>query len=92
MRDNILVGVGDDFDDTPLCQDLVEDQTSPGDSSGLIVWGDPWEPSNWEVSEEFVTKWSWVVRGCWELFKSTNQWRTTRGEEPLLFSDRKLQA
>jgi len=78
MRDNIL-RIGSDYDDAPLCHDLVENHSCPGDSTGLIVWGDPWIPSNWEVSEDFAIKWGWVVYQCWELYRSTNQWRARRG-------------
>lgn len=81
MRDNILQ-MGDAFDDIRLCHDLVEIHQCPGDWSGLIVWGDPWDPYSWEVSEQFLKKWSWVVQGCWKLFDSTN-WRTKRGERKL---------
>jgi hypothetical protein len=88
MRDNIL-RAGESFDDTQLCVDLVECWNSPSDRSGLIVWGDPWDLRNWEVSEEFLKKWTWVVRGCQELFQSTNYWRMKRGEKKL-FSDASL--
>lgn len=30
---------------------------------GIVVWCDPWLPQNWEVSELFVQKWSWVIEG-----------------------------
>jgi hypothetical protein len=88
MRDNIL-RAGDSFDDTELCMDLVEFWSSPGERSGLVVWGDPWDPRNWEVSEEFLRKWAWIIRGCQELFQSTNSWRMKRGEKKL-FSDASL--
>lgn len=82
MRDNILRS-GDSFDDTPLCLDLVENHQCPGQWSGLIVWTDPWDPYSWEVTEEFLKKWAWVIQDCWELFDSTNQWRVRRGERKL---------
>jgi hypothetical protein len=44
MRDNILQR-GDDYDDWPLCYDIVEDMEHA--RSGLIVWGDPWDADNW---------------------------------------------
>lgn len=82
MRDNIL-RAGEDFDDEPLCQVLVEDRRSQGQWSGLIVWGDPWDPRNWEVSPSFARDWFWVICNCWELLQSTNMWRTGRGERKL---------
>jgi hypothetical protein len=85
MRDNIL-REGEDFDDSPLCHSLIDNQECLGERSGLIVWGDPWNPSSWEATAEFLEKWPWVIAGCWSLCKSTNHWRTQRGEKNL-FSD-----
>lgn len=82
MRDNIL-RAGAAYDDAPLCRDLVDICGNPGERSGLLVWGDPWDPRNWEVGEEFLKKWPWVIEGCWELFSATNYWRTRRGEGKL---------
>ncbi|KIW33924.1 uncharacterized protein PV07_00738 [Cladophialophora immunda] len=82
MRENILQA-GDSFDEDALCHDMVEICGSPGEQSGLIVWGDPWDPRNWEIGEEFLKRWGWVIQGCWELFDATNYWRAQRGEEDL---------
>lgn len=50
---------------------------------GMLVWSDPWDPSGWELTEDFVKKWSFLVQGCYDLFRSTNYWRKLRGEKPL---------
>ncbi|KAB8249352.1 hypothetical protein BDV35DRAFT_390161 [Aspergillus flavus] len=84
MRDNLLQRYGD-FDETALCNDLVDFYDVSNDETGLIVWRTPWHPTGWEVSETFLRKWSWVVRGCDDLANSTNYWRGLRGEEPLVF-------
>lgn len=84
MRDNIL-RKGEDFDDGPLCLELVEFCDVPHERTGLVVWGEPWDPSGWEVSEPFLKNRRWVLEGCWELLQSTNHWRALRGEEPLSF-------
>jgi hypothetical protein len=55
MRDNIL-RAGESYDDTWLCYDLVDNRQCLGEWSGLIVWGDPWNPYSWEISEEFAKK------------------------------------
>ncbi|KAJ9649551.1 hypothetical protein H2199_000327 [Coniosporium tulheliwenetii] len=86
MRDNLL-RAGDSFDDVQLCIDLVGFCGAPTGRAGLIVWGEPWDPYGWEVTEGFVKNWGWIVRGCPELFESTNYWRARRGEEQLLFDD-----
>ena len=82
MRDNIL-RQGEDFDDTPLCLDMVESYCGPDGMSGLLVWGDPWDPNSWEATEAFAKKWGWIMTGCFDLFKSTNFWRAKRGEKKL---------
>ncbi|KAJ5387320.1 hypothetical protein N7509_009861 [Penicillium cosmopolitanum] len=86
MRDNLLQKYGD-FDEYALCNDLVDFYDVSNDETGLIVWSNPWLPSGWEVSETFLRKWSWVVKGCDDLAKSTNYWRGIRGEEPLVFNN-----
>ncbi|KAJ5648633.1 hypothetical protein N7490_005005 [Penicillium lividum] len=84
MRDNLLRN-SDSYDEWALCNDLVDFYEVPNEKTGLIVWNTPWDPSGWEASEEFLTKWKWVVEGCDELFTSTNYWRKQRGEEALNF-------
>ncbi|KAJ5661446.1 uncharacterized protein N7477_009062 [Penicillium maclennaniae] len=81
MRDN-LIQAGDGWDDEELCHDIMGFWNSPeaGDA-GLLVWGEPWDVKNWELTEAFLKKWQWVVRGCPELMNSTNAWRTKRGEK-----------
>ncbi|VUC25155.1 unnamed protein product [Clonostachys rosea] len=82
MRDNIL-SCGEEYDDTELCLDLVENYCGPSGMSGFRVWGDPWHPRNWEISEEFLIKWGWVVAGCSEMLIATDYWRERRGEQTL---------
>ncbi|RDW74102.1 hypothetical protein BP5796_07544 [Coleophoma crateriformis] len=84
MRDNLLLA-GETYDEDRLCNDLVEFCEIPNEQTGLIVWGEPWDPAGWEVSENFVRNWGWVVKGCVELLRSTNYWRKRRGESPLIF-------
>ncbi|CAH0002472.1 unnamed protein product [Clonostachys byssicola] len=82
MRDNIL-SRGEEYDDTELCLDLVENYCGPSGMSGFRVWGDPWNAENWEISEEFLMKWGWVVAECSELLIATDYWRERRGEQAL---------
>jgi hypothetical protein len=84
MRDNLLLA-GDSYDDVKLCADLVGIHGESTDRNGMIVWGDPWDPASWEVTESFAKYWGWTIRGCEPLFKSTNYWREQRGEEVLSF-------
>ncbi|KAK9328048.1 hypothetical protein V1520DRAFT_393412 [Lipomyces starkeyi] len=85
MRDNLL-RAGDSFDDVQLCIDIMGFSNAPTGKTGLIVWGEPWDPYGWEVTEEFVKNWGWVIRECREIFESTNHWRAQRGEEKLFFN------
>ncbi|KAL2220361.1 hypothetical protein M432DRAFT_315163 [Thermoascus aurantiacus ATCC 26904] len=79
MRDNLLLA-GDSFDDTRLCHDLGGYQSVRTGRTGVIVWGDPWDPNGLEVTDAFVTAWGWVIQDCWDLFE---KWRAQRGEKPL---------
>jgi hypothetical protein len=84
MRDNMLLA-GDSYDEYELCNDLVDFCDVPSERTGLVVWGEPWDPSGWEISESFLRRWGWVVKGCLDLLVSTNYWRKQRGEDPLVF-------
>lgn len=89
MRDNLL-RAGDLFDEEQLCADVVGFCGTPTERTGLIVWGEPWNPYSWEVTDEFAKNWGWVIRGwviqgCRDIFESTNYWRAQRGEKPLRF-------
>ncbi|KAI9376185.1 hypothetical protein BJX61DRAFT_491081 [Aspergillus egyptiacus] len=79
LRDNLILA--GDFDDHPLCLDIMGFWDVSDESCGLLVWGDPTLPHNWEVTENFLRRWPWVVRGCPDLLESTNRWRSQRGEK-----------
>ena len=49
----------------------------------LIVWGEPWNEENWEITPGFLRKWAWLLKGCETLIESSNRWRAKRGEAPL---------
>lgn len=84
IRDNLLRAEGT-YDEDDLCNDLVDFDGICHEMTGLIIWGQPWETSGWEVSETFQRKWPWVLKGCEDLYAATNRWRALRGEEPLQF-------
>ncbi|KAH3450677.1 hypothetical protein KXV91_009492 [Aspergillus fumigatus] len=81
IRDNLLTTGEDNFDDCQLCVDIMGFWDSGMDACCMLVWGDPTDPKNWEVTERFLKKWPWVVRGCPGLLESTNNWRRKRGEK-----------
>lgn len=85
MRDN-LIAVEDEMDDDGLCRDLMAFWDTRNAGAMLLVWGDAWDPRNWEVTEEFLWKWGWVVQGCKEIVESTNAWRRLRGERKVVWN------
>ncbi|KAJ9609171.1 hypothetical protein H2200_006943 [Cladophialophora chaetospira] len=92
IRDNILRYGEENIDDLQLCLDMVGDGQYTGletletqQTNGLIVWGEPWDPQGWEMTECFARKWPFLIRGAINVQKSTNRWRAQRGEEPLDF-------
>ncbi|KAL4922058.1 hypothetical protein BDW62DRAFT_76872 [Aspergillus aurantiobrunneus] len=84
MRD-IVIAAAHLFDDDELCHDLMAFWDTRNTGATLVVWGQSWDPRNWEVSESFAAKWGWLLRGSPELLVSTNYWRRRRGEEPLVW-------
>ncbi|KAL2847168.1 hypothetical protein BJY01DRAFT_246942 [Aspergillus pseudoustus] len=82
LRDN-LIRNEDNMDDSQFCRDLMGFWTMPAEDTCVFVWGDPWNPMNWEITEAFLRKWGWLVEGCPEIFWSTNYWRQLRGEKRL---------
>lgn len=83
MRDN-LINALEGFDDCELCTDIMDPANG---NVGIMVWGDPWLPQTWEVSELFVQKWSWVIDGCSEVLVHSNYWRARRCLKRLKISD-----
>jgi hypothetical protein len=94
MRDNIIETLysqnpGDEhaFDPDELCYWMLGFETSQN-QRGLVLWGDPCAIDSWEVSAEFAQQWAWLLRGCADLFTSTDAWRERRGEMPLQITRR----
>ncbi|KAL3480064.1 hypothetical protein BJX99DRAFT_46564 [Aspergillus californicus] len=94
MRDNLIraqAGEQHGYDEDEFCADVLEFGNGNGSGNGtvvadnmLLVWGEPEDPGSWEVTEAFVRRWNWVIRGCPEILTSTNEWRRRRGEGPIL--------
>jgi hypothetical protein len=82
IRDNFLRKLNE-LDEQDLCHDLVGFWDNRRTEATLLVWGQPWDPLSWEVTEAYARKWGWTLEGCPEILMSTNYWRTRRGEKPL---------
>lgn len=80
VRDNILRHDEGLYDKTELCRDMRGFQSVAHGRGGLIVWGDPWDPAGWEVTNAFAAKWPWVIKGCHDLLRYTRYWKELRGE------------
>ncbi|KAL4815687.1 hypothetical protein BDW67DRAFT_163506 [Aspergillus spinulosporus] len=87
LRDNLLRRNEYTYNAAQLCRDMRGFQLVRCGRGGVVVWGAPWDPQGWEVTEAFAQKWSWVVQGCRSLLESTNYWRRKRGESDLCFED-----
>ena len=90
MRDNLLAvtcasEILTEEEEEQLWADLVEWGSFGTEAAGLIVWGNPWDPRNWEATIPFLKRWGWVLHGCDEILDATNYWRHQRGERPLRF-------
>ncbi|KAB5523848.1 hypothetical protein GE09DRAFT_1257562 [Coniochaeta sp. 2T2.1] len=86
MRDNLIRFRGM-YDQDELCLDLCGGLYEGFDEiaiRGILVWGEPWLCDGWEVTEGFVRKWGFMLRGCHELVEATNRYRAARGEERLV--------
>ncbi|KAI1754834.1 hypothetical protein F4782DRAFT_463203 [Xylaria castorea] len=81
LRDKLILLEGT-IDEDELCADLGG-KNSTIEHTGLIVWGDPWDPMGWELSEYVAIKWARLFDGCEKLLTATNYWRRRRGEAPL---------
>ncbi|KAJ2974567.1 hypothetical protein NQ176_g5986 [Zarea fungicola] len=53
--------------------------------TGVLVWGDPWDPAGWEMTEGFLKRWGFLLKGCERTLSATNYWRAQRGDEPLVY-------
>lgn len=74
FRDNLL-RAGDVVQPIEIWNDMI--------SGKLRVWGKtPWDRRGWEMQEEFVNRWWWVIAD--DILEETNFWRVSRGEAPIL--------
>ncbi|KAI5926014.1 hypothetical protein F4810DRAFT_657109 [Camillea tinctor] len=85
LRDNLLRHKGT-VDEEDLCMDVaggLYEGFDDVEAHGIIIWGEPWSETGWEVTEGFARKWAFLLRGCDDLIRSTNSYREARGDEKL---------
>lgn len=86
LRDN-FIRLAETIDEDEICSDFIGglfEGDADIDARGWIVWNDPWDTSGWEMTEGFVKKWGFVLKGCTKPLEATNRWRRKRGEEELV--------
>ncbi|KAG0123969.1 hypothetical protein HOY82DRAFT_494627 [Tuber indicum] len=81
LRENLL-RAGHSYDPDQLCSSIMGSGRGLGDN-GFLVWGDPWDPYNWEATENLAYGWAWMFEGCADIIHSTNTWRSKRALLPL---------
>ena len=75
--------VGDLVSNYQRAGDYDDDSHPAASGHGIIVWGDPWDIANWEVTAAFVRRWGWLIVGCPEIIEASDNWRAIRGDPPL---------
>ncbi|KAI1174999.1 hypothetical protein F4777DRAFT_350643 [Nemania sp. FL0916] len=86
MRDNIIAYQGH-LDEDEFCVDAMGGLFEGLDEvelNGILVWGDPWTETGWEVTQGFAKKWGFMLKGCDILIDATNRYRAARGEGRLV--------
>ncbi|KAJ4147207.1 hypothetical protein LMH87_001747 [Akanthomyces muscarius] len=83
LRDALLLGAAV-YDEDELCHDLFIGAGNGSEhQAGLVVWGESWDPTAYELSEAILEKWQWLLAGCTDVLESTNSWRAKRCARPL---------
>lgn len=90
-RDRLIRATGT-FDEDDLCADCIGGlyEGFPDNKikqRGLVAWSPPWDIAGWEMSEGFLKKWGWLMKGLPGALEATNRWRGERGERPLVVDD-----
>jgi hypothetical protein len=82
-----ICGEGKSRERTARGVDRPSGDGEDGDEARLIVWNTPWDPTGWEVTEGFLRKWGFLLRGDGgdDMLRATNRWRALRGEDPIVW-------
>lgn len=86
LRDNIL-SYERFIDEEDFCIDSMGglfEGFNDIELNGLLVWGEPWSETGWEVTPGFAKKWGFLLKGCDALIDATNKYRAARGEDSLM--------
>jgi hypothetical protein len=86
LREGLLARA-ETMDEDEACGDLYGVCASSHET-GLRVWGEAWDPLAYEASENLIRKWSWLIKECPDIIKSTNYWRRQRGEKAIVIKQK----
>ncbi|KAH8903714.1 hypothetical protein BR93DRAFT_884440 [Coniochaeta sp. PMI_546] len=83
IRDILLRRMGE-YNEDQICNDMFSSCGEKG-QLGVLVWGDPADLSSYEMSEDLLTKYPWLINDCsYDIVRFTNHWRRKRGEKRLV--------
>lgn len=86
LRFNILRGIATGqldaaaFSRSIRSSGALEESNGSWQRGGVVIWSSPEQVGSWELSEPFVRRWSFLLRGCEDLVTATNAWRGRRSE------------
>ncbi|KAH8160805.1 hypothetical protein CIB48_g7433 [Xylaria polymorpha] len=86
LRDNII-SYDTLFHEDEFCIDVMGglyEGFNDIELNGLLIWGEPWSETGWEVTPGFAKKWGFLLKGCDTLIEATNKYRAARGEDKLV--------
>ncbi|KAI1123481.1 hypothetical protein F5Y10DRAFT_51636 [Nemania abortiva] len=86
LRDNII-SYGDFIKEDDFCVDIMGglyEGYNDIELNGMLIWGEPWTVTGWEVTQGFAKKWGFLLRGCDRLIEASNKYRAARGEDRLV--------
>lgn len=74
MRDNAIRFMHT-FSADDICGDMLGhlgQGRNTIEMNGVMVWGNPWEVDSWEVTEGFLKRWGFLLKGCHNALTATN--------------------
>ncbi|KAF3291465.1 hypothetical protein TWF970_000678 [Orbilia oligospora] len=85
LRDSILQAFQESLlTQNQLCHSIFAVDDTGGAIAPLIVWGEPWDPSSWELCPQLLIKLDTLLNDCSTALESTNFWRKKRGETEII--------
>lgn len=82
LRDRMLASLVS-INEDEFCRDMI--------SNKIRIWGStPWDPTGWEVSEDFAQKWWFLIDES--IIRVSNFWRSQRGEASLRLNHHQIPA